>query len=116
MTEKPAALTEGVYLILISLLQPRHGYAIMQNVEILTTGRVNLGAGTLYGAINSLLEKRWICAIGHSADSRKKEYVITDVGKQILQMEIMRLGELLNIGFDAIGVITKPQGGTEHEN
>jgi len=110
VAEKYAALTEGVYLILISLLIPRHGYAVMQHVEKLTHGRVTLGAGTLYGAINNLLEKRWICAAGHSLDSRKKEYVLTDLGKQVLQIEIMRLGELVNIGLNAL------EGGTQNEN
>jgi len=102
MSQKPeqGALTEGVYLILISLLTPRHGYAVMQNIETLTNGRVVLGAGTLYGAINTLLEKGWICAVHHSAESRKKEYTITTVGKKILQVETMRLGELVKIGLN----------------
>ena len=94
------ALTEGVYLILVSMLTPRHGYAVMQNIETLTNGRVTLGAGTLYGAINSLLEKELIRAVGHSAESRKKEYVITLHGKEVLQREILRLGELLKIGLN----------------
>jgi len=97
------ALTEGIYLILISMLTPRHGYAVMQNIEKLTNGRVTLGAGTLYGAINNLLEKRWISAIGHGEESRKKEYVVTEQGKQVLQLETLRLGELLNIGLNEIG-------------
>ena len=92
------ALTEGVYLILISMLEPRHGYAVMQNIEALTKGRVMLGAGTLYGAINNLLEKEWICAVGHSVESRKKEYVITPIGRTVLQAEIRRLEELIKIG------------------
>jgi len=95
-----SALTEGVYLILISMLSPRHGYAVMQNIEELTNGRVMLGAGTLYGAINTLLEKDWIRAVGHSAESRKKEYVITSTGKYVLRTEIKRLSELLKIGQD----------------
>ena len=49
------ALTEAVYYILLSLLTPMHGYGIMQNTESLSGGRVKLAAGTLYGAINSLL-------------------------------------------------------------
>ena len=110
MPDKPAALTEGIYLILLSLLTPRHGYGIMQHVDKLTHGRVALGAGTLYGAINNLLEKRWIRALGHSADSRKKEYALTDLGKQVLQVEIMRLGELLGIGLKEM------EGGAPHEN
>ena len=70
-------LTEAVYYILLSLLEPLHGYGIIQNVEKLSGGRVRLAAGTLYGAINTLLEKGWIAALEGEADSRKKEYVIT---------------------------------------
>ena len=92
------ALTDAVYYILLSLLSPRHGYGIMQNTEILSAGRVKLAAGTLYGAINSLLEKGWIMALPGEKDSRKKEYVITEEGKTILHAEIVRLKELLENG------------------
>ena len=92
------ALPEAVYYILLSLLSPRHGYGIMQNTEILSAGRVKLAAGTLYGAINSLLEKGWIMALPGEKDSRKKEYVITEEGKTILHAEIVRLKELLENG------------------
>ena len=71
------ALTEAVYYILLSLMEPLHGYGIMQNVEQLSNGRLRLAAGTLYGAISSMLEKGWITALDGAADSRKKEYVIT---------------------------------------
>jgi len=97
-----SALTEGVYLILLSMLKPRHGYAVMQYVGKLTKGRVVLGAGTLYGAINTLLEKKWICAVGEDKDSRKKEYVITDLGRKILNLELTRLEELLILGRDEL--------------
>ena len=89
------ALTEAVYYILLSLLSPRHGYGIMQNAETLSGGRVKLAAGTLYGAINSLLEKGWILALPGEKDSRKKEYVITEEGKNVLKAEIQRLKELV---------------------
>lgn len=92
------ALTEAVYYILLSLTKPLHGYGIMQNVEELTYGRVRLAAGTLYGAINSMLEKGWIKAQPEEKDSRKKEYVITDLGRKVLSGEIMRLEELLSNG------------------
>lgn len=93
------ALTEAVYYILLSLLTPRHGYGIMQNTEALSGGRVRLAAGTLYGAINSLLEKGWIMALPGEKDSRKKEYVITGEGKAILTAEIERLKELVANGI-----------------
>ena len=92
------ALTEGVYYILLSLLEPLHGYGIIQNVEGLSGGRVRLAAGTLYGAINTLLEKGWIAALEGEADSRKKEYVITELGREILNKELQRLSELLENG------------------
>lgn len=92
------ALTEAVYYILLSLLSPRHGYGIMQNAESLSGGRVKLAAGTLYGAINSLLEKGWIMALPGEKDSRKKEYVITEEGKTVLKAELSRLQELVENG------------------
>ena len=97
------ALTEGVYYILLSLLEPLHGYGIIQNVEQLSGGRVRLAAGTLYGAINTLLEKGWITALTGEADSRKKEYVITETGREMLQKELQRLSELLENGKRLLG-------------
>ena len=97
------ALTEAVYYILLSLLEPLHGYGIIQNVEQLSGGRVRLAAGTLYGAINTVLEKGWITALAGEADSRKKEYVITDLGREMLQKELQRLTELLENGKRLLG-------------
>ena len=96
------ALTEAVYYILLSLLTPRHGYGIMQNVERLSGGRLRLAAGTLYGAISTMLEKGWITALDSLADSRKKEYVITEAGREVLRTEYARLNELVNNGRRAL--------------
>lgn len=103
------ALTEAVYFILLSLLEPMHGYGIMQLTEKFSGGRVHLAAGTLYGAITTLLEKGWIRAIGEDKDSRKKEYVITPLGKEMLRKEITRLTELAELGKSYMEEI-------EHEN
>lgn len=54
---KGGALTEVTFFILLSLYTPKHGYAVMQFIEDSTKGRLTLGAGTLYGALNSLQEK-----------------------------------------------------------
>lgn len=99
------ALTEAVYYILLSVLQPLHGYGIIQNVETLSAGRVRLAAGTLYGAINTLLEKGWIRALPEVKDSRKKEYQITSLGRQALEGELKRLSELLANGNRILGGI-----------
>ena len=58
----------------------------MQFIEEKTTGRLLLGAGTLYGALNSLKKKGWIMPYGDSED-RRKEYIITTLGKEIVKKE-----------------------------
>ena len=97
------ALTEAVYYILLSLQEPLHGYGIIQNVDKLSGGRVRLAAGTLYGAINTLLDKGWIRALENEADSRKKEYRITEAGLAGLKNEVQRLRELLENGMHILG-------------
>jgi len=104
------ALTEAVYYILLSLYAPMHGYAIMQNIKELTNGRVMLGAGTLYGAINTLHEKGWIVNYFNDKDSRKKEYLITDLGKKMIDNEIERLHELILNGKKIIGGLDYYEG------
>ena len=95
---KNVALTEAVYYMLLSLIKPMHGYGIMQNVEELSGGRVRLAAGTLYGAITTLLEKGWIESVDAEDASRKKEYMITDTGREVLRAEYSRLKELVENG------------------
>ena len=95
-------LTEAVYYILLSLKKPMHGYGIMQNVEKLSGGRLHLAAGTLYGAISSMLEKGWIVAVTETGDSRKKEYRMTDAGLQVLKDEFERLQELVKNGMTVL--------------
>lgn len=97
------ALTEAVYYILLSLGTPMHGYGIMQNAEALSGGRVRLAAGTLYGAINTLLEKGWITSLPAEDGSRKKEYLITEAGKAAVAAETERLRELLANGEKIMG-------------
>ena len=92
------ALTEAVFYILLSVYSPLHGYAIMQNISKLSNERVVLGAGTLYGAINTLLERGWITCTSDIRDARKKDYIITDVGKSVVLNEIKRLEELIENG------------------
>lgn len=92
------ALTESTYYILLSLVTPQHGYGIMQRAEMLSHGRIRLAAGTLYGALNSMCEKKWIMLLPVQDGSRKKEYSITETGMKILRAEIERLRELVNNG------------------
>lgn len=95
-------LTEAVYYILLSLERPLHGYGIIKNVEKLSSGRVRLAPGTLYGALNTLKEKHWIEELPNKSKSRKKEYQITYLGKMIVLTEIRRLQDLLQNGESVI--------------
>lgn len=97
------ALTEAVFYILLSLQKPLHGYGIIQNVGELSNGRVKLAAGTLYGALNSLVDKGWIDALPENPESRKKEYVITASGLSVLKEELARLSELVDNGKRLLG-------------
>lgn len=90
------ALTEAVYYILLSLDEPMHGYGIMQNAEKLSGGRVRLAAGTLYGALNTLLDKGWISAL--PGEGRRKAYQLTAEGRAALLSELARLRELVRNG------------------
>lgn len=97
------ALTEAVYYILLSLCTPRHGYGIMQTTEELSHGRVKLAAGTLYGALSNLCTKGWIKPLPYEEGSRRKEYAITEVGRQVLIGELYRLRELAENGEKILG-------------
>lgn len=97
--DKHQPLTEALFYILLAARRPVHGYGIIQEVAEMTGGRVNLGPGTLYGAINSLLEKGWIVLYSAEAGSRKKkEYVVTEAGRAVFDGEMRRLRELVANG------------------
>ena len=90
------ALTETTYYILLSLYRPLHGYGIMQRAAELSGGRVRLAAGTLYGALNALVDKGWITLL--PVEGRKKEYRLTPRGLAVLRAELERLRELVASG------------------
>lgn len=94
--DKNIPLTEALFYILLAVRKPNHGYGIIQEIEQLTGGRVVMGAGTLYGAIQSLEKKGWITIYSEDTASRKKkEYLITPTGKAVFAAETKRLEELL---------------------
>lgn len=93
-----APLTETVYYILLAFKQPMHGYAVMQYITEISDNRVQIGPGTLYGAIKTLLEKGWITLVDGDTGSRKKEYLLTEIGRDVIGAEIERLKELTRFG------------------
>jgi len=92
-------LTEPVLFVLLSLAeQPRHGYSILKDVEQMSDGRVVLSTGTLYGALQRLLEKDWIEQFEEDESSRdRRAYRLTSRGRRILQTEVERLRHLTRL-------------------
>ncbi len=96
MTE---VITEPVLLILLSLAdQPRHGYAILKDVEHMSDGRVRLSTGTLYGALRRLLDEDWIERSESDDTSRGKQaYRLAAKGRKMLQREVERMKQLTRL-------------------
>jgi DNA-binding PadR family transcriptional regulator len=86
-------LGEPALWILLSLAgQPRHGYALMKDVETLSDGRVRLSTGTMYGALRRLLEDGWIDRARTTDVSRDKQsYRLTPSGRATLKRELEHL-------------------------
>lgn len=94
-------LTEPVLLILMSLAaQPRHGYALIKDIETLSNHRVRLSTGTLYGALRRLLEDLWIERFEQPDTSRDKQaYRLTAEGRRQLELELERFKHLTRVGI-----------------
>lgn len=95
-------LSETTFLILVNLEErPKHGYAIMKEVQTLSQGRVTLSTGTLYGAIKRMLREGWIRRVEQvdeeQDDRGRKYYSLTTRGRRVLDMETDRLRELVEI-------------------
>jgi len=92
-------LSEPVLLILLSLAElPRHGYAILKDVEEISGGRVVLSTGTLYGALRRLLDDGWIERFEQDDTSRGRQaYRLTAPGKRNLRMEVSRMKHLTRL-------------------
>lgn len=101
LNKKYIPMTETTYYTLLALIQPRHGYAIMQFVTSLTADRIRLGTGTLYSMVGRLVDDKLIRIL--SNDSGKKTYQITSLGLDLLRQETKRLNQQLQNGIDILG-------------
>lgn len=100
--QKVLPLTETSFFIIFSLATgPKHGYAIMKEVEALSEKRVVLATGTLYGALRRMLEDGWIERVADNnseTDNRERKlYQLTRHGRRILEAESSRLRKLVSL-------------------
>jgi DNA-binding PadR family transcriptional regulator len=88
-------LPSAAFHILLALADGElHGYGIMRNVAELTSGRVRLGPGTLYGSIQTLLEEGLIKEVGEP-EGRRRSYRLAPSGRKLAQAEAERLADML---------------------
>jgi DNA-binding PadR family transcriptional regulator len=100
-------LTEATYYILLALVEPLHGYGVMQKVQSLSEGTVLLGPGTLYGAFNTL-EKQGIITMV-KAEERRKSYALTGKGRQVLEEQVKRLDVMARVGRKILPKLVKDE-------
>lgn len=85
-------MTETGFYILLCLQQPNHGYGVVQKVKEMTGGEVLLSPGTMYGSL-SKMEKDGVISFVREEEKRKI-YVITQLGREILELERKRIERL----------------------
>ncbi len=89
-------MSEAMYYILLALLEPLHGYAIMEKVHEISKGRIQIGPGTLYGILKRLEKDHYIHLA--NADGRRKVYQMTAIGERALRKEFKRLSSMVEEG------------------
>ena len=100
-TSKPdaPALTPAMHHILLALLEgDRHGYAIMQAIEVISRGEMRLGPGTLYTSIKKLLDAKLIEETDERPDEddeRRRYYRLSSAGRESVLAETKRLSRLV---------------------
>ena len=89
--------TRAEFHVLLALLEgPRHGYGLMQDVDELSSGQLQIGPGTLYTAIKRLRAAGLISETDADAD-RRRCYKLTRKGKTVVEEEARRMNELVRV-------------------
>lgn len=114
-SEKMESMTDSTYLILLSLLEPRHGYAIMKGISEMTHDSVTIGPASMYTILKKL-EKKGDIRLKEDKD-RKKIYVITSQGQEELIKEVDRRRMFYEAGRSLLmGDRVDVYGMEKHEN
>jgi DNA-binding PadR family transcriptional regulator len=103
-------LPPPIFHMLLALCQgERHGYALKREILRRTNGKVNLGAGALYGSIARMVERGLVEESEarpdlHLDDDRRRYYRITPLGRRVAQGEALRLRDLVRLAEDCLGL------------
>lgn len=93
-------MTETAFYILFCLQKPNHGYGIVQMVEKMTEGAIRLAPGTMYGSLSKMENDGVIKFI--KEEDKRKIYAITELGLEILNIELNRIKRLYKITQEEI--------------
>jgi DNA-binding PadR family transcriptional regulator len=108
-------MREQTYLVLLALTDvPLHGYGLISFVRQISDGRVRLGAGTLYGALDRLAGEGLVSVVKEEVvDGRNRRYYdLTGAGQQVLAEETSRLAKLAATGRQRLSAAQlRPQAG-----
>ncbi len=91
-------MTETGFYILLCLQEPNHGYGIVQTVESLTGGEIRLTPGTMYGSLSKMEKDGLIQFV--RAEEKRKIYCITDLGQEVLDLELNRIQRLYRTAME----------------
>lgn len=94
-------LTEQMFYTLLCLKDECYGMDILDRVPAMTNQRVNVGSGTLYTLLEQFLDAEMIQET--KVEGRKRSYVLTDKGKEILEKECIRLSAQLKDYYSIFG-------------
>lgn len=94
-------LTDSMFYIMASLTKPRHGYAIMNLIEERTNGLISIGPASMYTIIKKLLKHEWIY-LNDDTDSRRKTYLLTSKGAEVLEKEIKIRKRMIQLAEDGL--------------
>lgn len=89
-------MTEAMFYVLLALMNPNHGYQLMNAISQVSRGRMQMGPGTLYGVLTRLQKDGLIVIV--QDDGRRKVYAITETGKAALKEEYNRLLAIVQDG------------------
>jgi len=91
-------MTETGFYILLFLQKPNHGYGVVQQVDELTDGQIKLTPGTMYGSLSKMEKDGLIRFV--RAEEKRKIYQITELGREVLQLELKRIKRLYKTAME----------------
>ena len=93
-------MTETGFYILFCLQKPNHGYGVVQLTEKLTDGEIKIAPGTMYGSLAKMEKDGLIRFV--MEEEKRKLYEITDLGREVLDVELKRIGRLYRTSQEVI--------------